>query len=233
MVNKAQLDAQNVVIEELRALVVELKEKVAKLEKKQQTLEEKSTSKISDTSTWAKVLSKNVKKNEYQTNVLNVVGIEQKARNDKKRSVMVFGLPASKASSAEEKQKEDEKKVSNLFNSLNLGDNFYVKQVERVHRFKSHADSNKIAPIQVTLKLDGTCHSLYNATEIAKAAKCLKDNSEFRSVYINPDLTQSQQIYLKNLIKERTHKNNSLDLKTSEFRYGIRGDQVVKIKNII
>ena len=59
MVNKAQLDAQNVVIEELRALVVKLQEKVAELEKKQKTLEVKSTSKISDTKTWAKVLSKN------------------------------------------------------------------------------------------------------------------------------------------------------------------------------
>jgi hypothetical protein len=233
MVTKAQLDAQNIVIEELRGLVVKLQDKVAELEKKQQSLEEKSISKICETSTWAKVLSKNVKKNEYQTNVLNAVGNEQKARNDKQRSVMVFGLPASKASSAEEKQKEDENKVSNLFNSLNLGKNFYAQQVERVYRFKSHDDSSKIAPIQVTVKLDGACHPLYTATDIAKAAKCLKDNSEFRSVYINPDLTQSQQIYLKNLIKERTRKNSSLDLTTSEFRYGIRGDQVVKIKNII
>ena len=86
-------------------------------------------------------------------------------------------------------KKKTKKKVSNLFNCLNLGENFFAKQVERVYRFKSHADSNKIAPIQVTLKLDGTCHSLYNATEIAKAAKCLKDNSEFRSAYINPDPT--------------------------------------------
>jgi len=44
------------------------------------------------------------------------------------------------------------------------------------------------------------------ATEITKAAKCLKDNPNFKSVYINPDLTQSQQILLKLLIKERTQK---------------------------
>ena len=70
---------------------------------------------------------------------------------------------------------------------------------------------------------------MYLATEITKAAKCLKD----KSVYINPDLTESQQIHFKRLIKERTQKNSTLDLKTSDFRYGIRGDQVVKIKNII
>ena len=67
----------------------------------------------------------------------------------------------------------------------------------------------------------------------AKSAKYLKDNPNFKSVYINPDLTESQQIHLKRLIKERTQKNSTLDLTTSDFRYGIRGDQVVKIKNII
>ena len=47
---------------------------------------------------------------------------------------------------------------------------------------------------------------MYTATEITKAAKCLKDNPNFKSVYINPDLTQSQKIHLKRLIKERTQK---------------------------
>ena len=63
--------------------------------------------------------------------------------------------------------------------------------------------------------------------------KYLKDNPNFKSVYINPDLTQSQQILLKRLIKERIQKNNTLNLTTSTFRYGMRGDKVVKIKNII
>ena len=63
------------------------------------------------------------------------------------------------------------------------------------------------------------------ATEITKAAKCLKDNPNYKSVYINPDLSESQQIHLKRLIKERTQKT----FVTSDFRYGIRGDQVVKI----
>jgi len=43
---------------------------------------------------------------------------------------------------------------------------------------------------------------MWTATEITKAEKCLKDNQNFKSVYINPYLTQSQQIFLKRLIKE-------------------------------
>ena len=81
--------------------------------------------------------------------------------------------------------------------------------------------------------MDGNGGPMFLATEITKAAKCLKDNPNYKSVYINPDLTESQQIHLKRLIKERIQKNSTLDLKTSDFRYGIRGDQVVKIKNII
>lgn len=232
MVNKAQLDAQNAIIEELKGLIVKLQEKVADLEKKQMIHEQSKKSNISEEKTWAKVLFSESKKSEYVTNVLNVVGIEQKARKKKERSVMVFGLPASTASSTELKQKEDKEKVSILFNSLGLGTDF-ANQIEQVRRFKPPNDAEKVAPIQVTLKMDGNGGPALLATEITKAAKCLKDNPNYKSVYINPDLTESQQIHLKRLIKERTQKNSTLDLTTSDFRYGIRGDQVVKIKNII
>jgi hypothetical protein len=40
-----------------------------------------------------------------------------------------------------------------------------------------------------TVKMDGNGGPMLTATEIKKAAKCLKDNSNFKSVYINPDLT--------------------------------------------
>ncbi len=232
MVNKEQLAAQNILIYELRQLIVELQEKVKSLEKKQESYEQKAKSNISEATTWAKVLSSETKKNEYHTNVLNVVGIEQKARKKKERSVIVFGLPASTASTPEAKQREDQEKVNVLFNSLNLGNDF-ANQIEQVHRFKTPNEPEKIAPIQVTVKMDGNGGPMLTATEITKAAKCLKDNPNFKAVYINPDLTQSQQILLKRLIKERTQKNSTLNLATSTFRYGIRGDQVVKIKNII
>ena len=90
-------------------------EKVADLEKKQMIHEQSKKSNISEEKTWAKVLFSESKKSEYVTNVLNVVGIEQKARKKKERSVMVFGLPASTASSTELKQKEDKEKLRILW----------------------------------------------------------------------------------------------------------------------
>ena len=207
MVNKEQLAAQNILIDELRQLIVELQEKVKSLEKKQESYELKAKSNISEATTWAKVLSSETKKNEYHTNVLNVVGIEQKERKKKERSVIVFGLPASTASTPEAKQREDREKVNVLFNSLQLTiGNDFASQIEQVHRFKTPNEPEKIAPIQVTVKMDGNGGPMWTATEITKAAKCLKDNPNFKSVYINPDLTQSQQIFLKRLIKERIQK---------------------------
>ena len=82
MVNKDQLNAQNILIEELRQQIADLKEKVANFEKKQESYEQKAKNNISEATTWAKVLSSETKKNEYHTNVLNVVGIEQKERKN-------------------------------------------------------------------------------------------------------------------------------------------------------
>jgi hypothetical protein len=121
-------------------------------------------------------------------------------------------------------------KVNFLFNSLQLGNDF-ANHIEQANRLKTTNEPEKLAPIQVTVKMDENGGPMWTLIEITKAAKYLKDN--FKSVYINPDLTQSQQILLKRLIKERIQKNNTLNLTTSTFRYGMRGDKVVKIKNII
>ena len=97
--------------------------------------------------------------------------------------------------------------------------------IEQVHRFSAPVGSNKIAPIRVTIKENTD----FFANQIANAAKKLKDNAKYKTVYINPDLTQSQQVLLKDLIKKRNSENEKLDQDT-DFRYGIRGDSVVKIK---
>ena len=67
---------------------------------------------------------------------------------------MVFDLPASTASTSEAKQKEDQTKLNNLFNSLQLYEKL-GEQIEKVQRFKTPSDPDKIAPIQVTFKMDG------------------------------------------------------------------------------
>ena len=51
MVNKAQLDAQNAIIEELKGLIVKIQEKVADLKKKQMSHEQSKNSNISEEKT--------------------------------------------------------------------------------------------------------------------------------------------------------------------------------------
>ena len=53
MVTKAQLDAQNAIIEELKGLIVKLQEKVADLEQKKMSYEQSKKSNISEEKTWA------------------------------------------------------------------------------------------------------------------------------------------------------------------------------------
>ena len=82
---KNQLNAQNIIIEELRQQIVDLKEKVVSLEKKQESYEQIAKNNISEATTWTKVLSSEIKKNEYHKNVQNVAGIQQKESKKKER----------------------------------------------------------------------------------------------------------------------------------------------------
>ena len=82
MVNKDQLNAQNILIEELRQQIADLKEKVANFEKKQESYEQKAKNNISEATTWAKVLSNETKKNEYHTNVLSELNRKKERRKN-------------------------------------------------------------------------------------------------------------------------------------------------------
>jgi hypothetical protein len=227
MVNKEQLAAQNALIEELKALIVDLQKKVANLEKKQQTYDQFKGSEISDAKTWSEVVINGRKKSQYQASVLNAVGSEQKLRKQKERSVIVFGLPAPTGGTPEEMEKKDKEKVSEIFEFI--VEKGFGGEVEKVRRFKTQADSSKIAPLQVIMKLSNGNEPLLSAIEIAKRAKSLKSNTNFSNIFINPDLTQSQQIHLKMLIQERKEKNSQLS-SNSQFYYGIRGDAVVRVE---
>ena len=71
--------------------------------------------------------------------------------------------------------------------------------------------------------------------DVLKKAKALKDSLKFKSVFFGKDLTVTQIVRLKQLIKTRNEENSKLDAKnkvtktTATFRYGIRNDMVVKV----
>ena len=219
MVNKDQLAAQNLIIEELRLMIVKLQERVKELEDKKVTQETRKFH-IDEATSWSRHLFNSQKgrpTQELQSNILNAVGNEQAARKRKEHSVIVFGMPPAKPGTPEEEQKDDETNIATLFNSIHIS----TGEIKQVRRFKSK--TNQTSPMQVIFKDDG-----YTSIEIIKAAKKLRDTAIFKTVYINLDLTATQQIQLKQLLTERNEKNKAL-APDPDFRYGIRGDKVVRI----
>ena len=95
MVDKDQLAAQNLIIEELRLMIVKLQERVKELEDKKVTQETRKFH-IDEATSWSRHLfnsQKGTPTQELQSNILNAVGNEQAARKRKEHSVIVFGMP--------------------------------------------------------------------------------------------------------------------------------------------
>jgi antitoxin component of RelBE/YafQ-DinJ toxin-antitoxin module len=98
---------------------------------------------------------------------------------------------------------------------------------------KTTAPTNPL-PIRVCF---GELHneSYIRIEEVLKKSKSLKDSQKYKKVFINRDLTVTQIIRLKQLIKTRNEENLKLDAKHKEaktaatYRYGIRNDMVVKV----
>ena len=62
-----------------------------------------------------------------------------------------------------------------------------------------------------------------------KSAKILRTKNGYKQIYINPDLTESERIMDHELRVERNKLNANLD-QNSPFRFGIRGNDIVKVK---
>ena len=186
-------------------------------------MKQKSTNIITD---WADVVKNNKKKNEEQINLLNAVGNEQKERRNKENKMIVFGLPTSTAADENERQKEDQDKVTQILNEIGI----VHTDMEKVVRFKPKTGSNKPPPIRIEFRRHLSDRSHGNE-DILKAAKKLKNSANFKNIGISNDLTDTQLTQLKNNIKNRNELNSKLK-DTDNFRYGIRGDRVVKVDKL-
>ena len=138
--------------------------------------------------------------------------------------MIVFGLPISTATDESEKIKQDTDKVTLILNELG----FRYADIVKVARFKPKNGSNKPPPIRVEFTKTERSH---NNEEILKAAKKLKNSASYKNIGISNDLTDSQLIQLKNNLKNRNELNSKLK-DTDNYRYGIRGDRVVKVDKL-
>ena len=230
------LDGKNTVInklverlealeETIKTLQVEKLTQIKRIESLENELKKSNSSNSNNTyGDWAKMLIHNTKKTETQTNILNAVGNEQKERKSKENKMIVFGVPTSTATDEIEKQKDDTKIVTLILNELG----FKCDDIEKTVRFKPKNGSNKPPPIRVEFIKKDRAH---DNEEILKAAKKLKNSTNYKNIGISNDLTDSQLIQIKNNIKTRNELNSKLK-DTDNYRYGIRGDRVVKVDKL-
>ena len=178
----------------------------------------------------ANILKGNNKMNEAQTNILNVVGNEQNQRRRKKRNVMLFGVPASKAATTELQIKEDKVIVNEIFSEIGLSqDAVSMVSLTRITPNPSRTTTNP-PPLRMTL-IDFS-YSYRSIEDVLSAAKQLKGSVEFNKVFINKDLTTVEIVQLKQLIATRNDLNKNLEESNATiatYRYGIRNNRVVKV----
>ena len=91
-----------------------------------------------------------------------------------------------------------------------------------VRRLKSK-DTNKPNPIIVELS------DVSFRNPLLLEAKRLREKEGYISIYNSPDLTKAQRSLDYDLRKKRNEANSTLE-EDSPFRFGIRGNQLVKIK---
>ena len=164
---------------------------------------------------------------------------------------MVFGLAPSTATTDDDKEKDDLARVVDILDKcgmqeicrergIDLHRKKDVKSVS-VKRVKAKQNiTNKPEPIVVTFKdlsgfddiyLDDPNFTLGQCLlrPMLRNAKGLKD-TKWNGVFLAPDLTPLDREYGKRLRAERDRLNSALSEQTrTQFRYGVRGSQVVKI----
>ena len=150
---------------------------------------------------------KNISEN--QINILSAVGCEQKNRQNRERNVVLFGVPNSTAATVKERENEDEKTTREILEEIGLEIDG-AEDIKKIWRIKS--TSKIVAPTDPPLLIRVCFGELHNETyirieEVLTKSKSLKDSQKRKKAFINRDLTVTQIIRLKTLIKTRNEEN--------------------------
>ena len=148
--------------------------------------------------------------------VVNMVTIEQEQKRRKAKNVILFGVKESSKENVDDMKKEDENCVFNVLKAIGKED---IKPTF-IKRIKSKK-LNIPGPILVELPNEADRNPV-----LASAKKLAK--SEYKDVYISPDLTEAERLLEYELRTERNKLNQSLE-QSSPFRYGIRNNQIIRI----
>lgn len=213
-------------IRQLKETIKELNEKLDKIGKKgkektktaTETDEETVESSILITEEPGKTPTNKKKENKRKVE-------DEKASNNQKnknKNVVIFGLPESKNPCKTEKQKEEEESVNNLFQALASTDNPDIAnqiEIKRVSLFRTKNNSNTITIVALD--------SEKQRNLILKNAKNLKNQNEYKNVFIGPDMTAEERKRMGEL-REQLKVKKMAEEDVNVF-WTIRGGKLVRI----
>ena len=168
---------------------------------------------------WVDIV-KGEKPTEMVTKILAIKTTEESAIESKQKNVIIVGVEEVKNSQGEIDVEADKRVVESILREIGTQGiaPSYVK------RLKSKRE-NHPGPILVELPYKE------DRKLVLTASRALRSSSTFKNVYINPDLTPAQKRLDSELRKERDVLNSPVKL-DDPFRWGIRRNRVVRVKNI-
>ena len=155
--------------------------------------------------------------------VTSAAKIELKDQAKKSTSMLAFELPLSKAEDEAKRKADDRDRVFAIFKTTNAPVGIIDLELTR---FKSSCASK---PPPVLIKL--TRVSVNDTIKIILKNAIKLKGSAWSNVFLAPDLTLLEREYGRRFRKERDVMNiHRSESDKATFRYGIRGNQVVKVK---
>ena len=171
-------------------------------------------------SSWADVLARTAKKTSEQISLINTMQVENNERARREKNVIILGLPVSAANDLVQRIDEEKEMVEKMFSSIGMV-SVIVKRVIRL-RQKEQNGTQRVAPVVVELENKETRNL------VLKASKDLARVNEFKTIYVNADLTESERVLAKQLRDECKNKNN-VNTEKDKCYFGIRGMRVIKL----
>ena len=215
-------------LNERETKITALETTVKNLEQRLDALEKKPPQRLlSDFFNPGKVTDPEVKRQEAKLVV--AASNETHEQEKRKRNVIIFGLPESEQSDASRRSEPDMNLAKEVFSKVNAPDG----SVLRVHRLKKpSSDVARPGPLVVEVRAPSV-EEMDARTVAIKNSKELQKHTNFKNVYIRPDLTMAQRERRRELIAARDEMNKNFQKVSGRFvgehYFGIRDDRIVKI----
>jgi hypothetical protein len=205
------------------------------------TLKENPVAQIPKTN-WAKSLFSN-KSDPTMSIIMASVARETKKKDHIENNIIISGIKISQNEQEDDNNHEDEDKVNEILNIINIQRDSIQSQKRIKIKKKTRATDTTAEKVDWVDSEMIRIEFKENETKITalKNAKNLRGNEQAKDCYINPELTESERSIEKQLRDERNKLNAALkygtgrrtwgvDRNGNKYYWGIRGNQLKQIK---